>query len=795
MTEVIDLTSCSDASLLPATEVFDLLQDDTDDTDDGITSLLSHSDDVPQWQRVLDVEFRRYGELLCFTDEIPPAVVGRDWIPDHALMRTAETLPRRAVELCRRYDSTIGIPSLSVRFSETERESDTAIYIRVTLDVDISHLVLPAFDYTITLVDTWNKKDPYSQGVVRTLLRLHYMHMVQQDAQRNLRNWSSWAYVEPKFDEYIDKALHVYGTSPLQDQPDGLDTPLHEFQLRTVRRMLDAENADIPSYCVPFFAGSDMYWDLPRGRLVHRDSIQGYLRGGMVCNSVGSGKTVTTLGLCLAAPGKTLIVCPSTLLGQWSRQITQHAPTLGHLVFYGNKRPKTSEALDKAMEGADVVLTTTKILQDEINRQTGIHLLRNIQWRRIVIDESHELRGWNMNSLRNFPVARAVWFISASPCVKALGDIRVPLLHLGPGAVSTNTHSFNHLVGLHFMGIRECISMDLPPLHEHTTVITLTGQELGAYEGKHLDAMYRQRSAALDRDFIKANRIQEEVRVLCSSGQVVPVNLPVVEGYDGYAFDPRNRPLPGCDCGPCGNSDDEYECSICLEGLHSPLVTGCSHWFCMECILQHLASGRRPVCPLCRASLAAKKMHRPACQNTSGPGESSAPAPQVIIRAKVDALLRDVETVLQTDSRILVFSHYQQTLDVLRQEMGVRGIETVSISGGMTAMRRSNVISKFESGTARVFLLNMRTGGVGINLYSANHVFLMEPGLSAALETQAIGRAWRQGQARPVHVTRYVIENSIETRVVEWRESGGDPKEKMNLLDPFECRRNVRACR
>ena len=56
-----------------------------------------------------------------------------------------------------------------------------------------------------------------------------------------------------------------------------------------------------------------------------------------------------------------------------------------------------------------------------------------------------------------------------------------------------------------------------------------------------------------------------------------------------------------------------------------------------------------------------------------------------------------------------------------------------------------------------VFLLSMRSAAVGINLTAANHVFLMEPAFNPALEDQAVGRAHRMGQTRPVTVKKFYI--------------------------------------
>ena len=56
-----------------------------------------------------------------------------------------------------------------------------------------------------------------------------------------------------------------------------------------------------------------------------------------------------------------------------------------------------------------------------------------------------------------------------------------------------------------------------------------------------------------------------------------------------------------------------------------------------------------------------------------------------------------------------------------------------------------------------VFLLSMRSGAVGINLTSANYVFVLDPALNPGLEEQAVGRAWRMGQQRPVTVKKLYV--------------------------------------
>ncbi|CAM9377960.1 unnamed protein product [Laminaria digitata] len=85
----------------------------------------------------------------------------------------------------------------------------------------------------------------------------------------------------------------------------------------------------------------------------------------------------------------------------------------------------------------------------------------------------------------------------------------------------------------------------------------------------------------------------------------------------------------------------------------------------------------------------------------------------------------------------------------------------------MTRTQRTNALKAFANDPpTTVFLLSVRSGAVGINLTQANNVFLLEPLLNLALEKQAVGRVYRLGQSRPVTVTKLVLKDSIETRIL-----------------------------
>ena len=80
---------------------------------------------------------------------------------------------------------------------------------------------------------------------------------------------------------------------------------------------------------------------------------------------------------------------------------------------------------------------------------------------------------------------------------------------------------------------------------------------------------------------------------------------------------------------------------------------------------------------------------------------------------------------------------------------------------------RTEVIERFRSGEAPVFLISLKAGGSGLTLTEADYVFVMDPWWNPAAEEQAIDRAHRIGQTKKVNVYRLVAADTIEAKVVE----------------------------
>jgi len=132
--------------------------------------------------------------------------------------------------------------------------------------------------------------------------------------------------------------------------------------------------------------------------------------------------------------------------------------------------------------------------------------------------------------------------------------------------------------------------------------------------------------------------------------------------------------------------------------------------------------------------------------------------------AKLDALLEQLADVVAEGHRALVFSQFTSYLSRAAARLDAAGIPYAYLDGSTT--RRGDVIEGFRTGDAPVFLLSLKAGGTGLNLTEADYVFLLDPWWNPAAEQQAVDRAHRIGQDRPVMVYRLIAEGTIEEKVV-----------------------------
>ena len=132
---------------------------------------------------------------------------------------------------------------------------------------------------------------------------------------------------------------------------------------------------------------------------------------------------------------------------------------------------------------------------------------------------------------------------------------------------------------------------------------------------------------------------------------------------------------------------------------------------------------------------------------------------------KFAELLQHLETILDENHKVLIFSSFVSLLAILAGELEKLNVSYAMLTG--ETQHREDVVKSFKNGNKHVFLISLKAGGVGLNLAEADYVFVLDPWWNPAAEAQAIGRSHRIGQQRSVFVYRFITRNSIEEKIMK----------------------------
>lgn len=258
-------------------------------------------------------------------------------------------------------------------------------------------------------------------------------------------------------------------------------------------------------------------------------------------------------------------------------------------------------------------------------------------------------------------------------------------------------------------------------------------------------------------------------------------------------------------------AESNHECPICFEEpMEEQSVTGCWHSACKKCLLEHIENATNknelPLCFNCREPINARDIFEVVrhededeeeagisstttkSQNSSAfdelysgtqPSEtndSQNKLPRVSLRrvntlssAKISALLAHLKRIKKASSttKSVIFSQFTSFLDILEPALTGASIPFLRFDGSMAQKSRAAVLAEFAARPRGcVLLLSLKAGGVGLNLTCASNVFMMDPWWSWAVESQAIDRVHRMGQTSEVKIVRFVVEQSIEEKML-----------------------------
>ncbi|KAG0199736.1 DNA helicase rad5 [Mortierella sp. GBA30] len=260
------------------------------------------------------------------------------------------------------------------------------------------------------------------------------------------------------------------------------------------------------------------------------------------------------------------------------------------------------------------------------------------------------------------------------------------------------------------------------------------------------------------------------------------------------------------------------ECPLCFEDMADGVLMPCMHSACRICVLNYLQSrddkGEKGDCPICRQGpITEADLIEYTTSDVSAVKSEDADGEKVKVKdesdtrtdviagnvltgsgggdiaqnksnnrvvqmrrnnfkssAKLDALMRHLNHTRKTEPRTksVVFSQFTGMLDLAEAILERDGFEFLRLDGTHSQASRASTLEAFKAPDhpARVMLISLRAGGVGLNLTAASHVYMLDPWWNYAIEAQAIDRVHRIGQMRPVVVKRFIIQDSVEEKIL-----------------------------
>ncbi len=161
-----------------------------------------------------------------------------------------------------------------------------------------------------------------------------------------------------KLDELITTMTTGNQSLPFMEEPDGFEGQLRPYQAKGVSWLSFLEQ-----------------WGL----------------GACLADDMGLGKTIQLIAFLLylkqekALGGPVLLVCPTSVLTNWQREVKKFGPELNTLIYHGDKRPKGA-ALVKAVEKLDLIITSYTLVQRDLKD------LKKVEWRGMVLDEAQNIK-------------------------------------------------------------------------------------------------------------------------------------------------------------------------------------------------------------------------------------------------------------------------------------------------------------------------------------------------------------------------------------------------------------------
>lgn len=460
--------------------------------------------------------------------------------------------------------------------------------------------------------------------------------------------------------------------------------------------------------------------------------------GACLADDMGLGKTIQLIALLLHLKEEgtlqkpTLLVCPTSVLGNWEREVRRFAPDLKVSIHHGDKRSHGKKFVKEANQKDLIITSYALAFRDE-------KTLGMADWQGVVLDEAQNIKNPDAKQSQavrklnsDFRIA-----LTGTPIENRLSELWSIIDFLNPG----------YLGPKNFFQRRFAM-----PIERYGDTDSL--QAL-----RSLVQPFILRRLKTDRSIIQDLPDKQEMTVFCG------LTEPQAELYQTLV----DQSL----------SNIESAEGIQRHGMILALLTRlkqvCNH----PTLLSSKSSGSgKKSSKSTKSKASAASSSRTALVKSSTDGKSAALAPSSpafhSLSGKLQRLEEMLEELLSEGDRALIFTQFAEWGKLMKTHLETRfGCEVLFLYGSTSREQREAMVDRFQSDPQgpRIFILSLKAGGVGLNLTRANHVFHFDRWWNPAVENQATDRAFRIGQTRKVQVHKFVCAGTLEERINELIES------------------------
>ncbi len=479
--------------------------------------------------------------------------------------------------------------------------------------------------------------------------------------------------------------------------------------------------------------------------------------GGILADEMGLGKTLQTLAFLKSVRGivpgpkadagqipaaRFLVVCPTSLVFNWVAEAKKFTSALKVLALHGSDRHKLFEQVPHS----DLVVTSYALIRRDFD------YYKPIEFDTVVLDEAQHIKNRATQNAQAVKAIRAQHrlVLTGTPLENSVLDLWSIFDFLMPGYLGSakdfkeryevpiareknadaQARLARRLKPFILRRLKRDVAADLPAKIEHITFCELNEEQRAVYQ-QVMEFSRKEVLEAVGAQGLAQSRLVVFTALLRL--RQICCDLRLLKLREAPSLSPS--PLNGV---RGGNDETRSQTGVSFD-VTTP--------------------------------------HPQSLSPLRGEGSQNAPRGAFQDSGKLDSgKLEAFDELLQeiTDGghRVLVFSQFVSMLSLLREKLNEQEIEFCYLDGSTT--NRGEVVEKFQRGSASVFLISLKAGGVGLNLTGADTVIHFDPWWNPAVEDQATDRAHRIGQTRVVTSYKLITRGTVEEKILTLQQKKRD---------------------